>query len=169
MSTLSEVFNGTRNPSFEMLRYIVFTLLREVRQHHSGKWTELSPWLEAWNLAKYNHTRPDITRRRRVGPVVLMRPDQVVKPTVDVVTNMDTAVAAATLADLPAEISGQILSDLPTGKAKEVLTAMHTLTNPTGPYTDPADSSTDAGQADNDGQHPDEQHADEIPGGGASV
>lgn len=165
VSTLSEVFNGTRNPTFEMLRYIVFTLLRQVRRHHTGPWTELSHWLEAWNLAKYNHTRPDITRRRRVGPVVLIRPDQVLKPTVDVVANMDTAVAAATLADLPAEIAGQILSDLPTSKAKEVLTAMHTLTNPTGPY---ADASMSIGEASNDG-HPAEQQAAETSGGGASA
>lgn len=164
VSTLSEVFNGTRNPTFEMLRYIVFTLLRGVRRHHDGPWTELSQWLEAWNLAKFNRTRPDITRRRRVGAVVLLRHDQIVKPTVDVVANMDTAVAAATLADLPAEIAGQILSDLPTSKAKELLAAMHTLTDPAGPYTDPS-----TGGEPGDDEDRAEEHGGETSGGGASA
>ncbi|MFC4853969.1 hypothetical protein [Actinophytocola glycyrrhizae] len=64
-----------------------------------------------------------------------MRPDLVVKPTMDVVANMDTA---ATLAYLSTAIAGQILSDLPTAKAKEVLrrgTPTPPSPTPTTPWT----------------------------------
>jgi len=150
-STLSEVLSGSRKPSFEMLRYLAHTLLRLAGENHAGPWTELQPWLDAWHRATFNQSRPDLTRHRRFGPVLLVTADQEIRPTPGVVAAMETPIAAATLAAMPEHIAAEIISGMPTSKAQAVLAAMHTLTSTNSTVADDTDTTDTTDSTKNDG------------------
>jgi hypothetical protein len=133
VSTLSEVFSGQRTPRFELLMSIVAALLSLLEDgdasHAYGElWRLTRAWRQAWSRAEFNLVRPDLTRRRRYGNLVLVTQDQDEGPTASVVAAMDTQVAAALLSSLPPQGAAKIISGMLPKKAQAVLKAMLDLT-----------------------------------------
>ncbi|MGH4011282.1 MAG: helix-turn-helix domain-containing protein [Pseudonocardiaceae bacterium] len=171
LSTLSEVFSGQRTPGFDLFMRIVVTLLSCLETRDAGRtygegWRPATAWRQAWSHAEFNRVRPDLTRRRRYGNLVLVTPDQDEGPTASVVAAMDTKIAAALLASLPSKVAAEIISEMPPKKAQTVLTAMWELTGkviPSPPPVSATESDEDA-EKQTQADEPKDKTADQTAG-----
>ncbi|MGY0499522.1 hypothetical protein ACWZHB_13650 [Nocardia sp. FBN12] len=133
-TTLSDIFTGKRFPGLDVTLRLVNAMLDEADQAYrlnetdDGTWTSVSEWGDAWNRAKFDQQRPDLTRGRRHDNVVRLadeRNDD--SPAATIVAEMNADVAAALLAGLTPRVAGDIITGLPTTKALAILTAMERL------------------------------------------
>jgi Helix-turn-helix domain len=128
VSTLSDVINGRRTPTRELLEIIVKGLLtydEEPSSRTPGRpWSAWQTWRDAWSRAEFNRERPDLIRRNRLGNVYLLSDNQDEGPTASIVAEMAVPAAAALLASLHPPLAAGILNELPPRKQQAVVTAM---------------------------------------------
>lgn len=87
-------------------------------------WRRLETWGQSWAAAEYNRRRPDLTRPKRYGTVVLLQPERDAGPAPGILAAMPPEQAAALLGTLPESVAATLLGEMPGDRAQAVLKAM---------------------------------------------
>ncbi|WP_410570505.1 helix-turn-helix domain-containing protein [Amycolatopsis sp. cmx-4-61] len=136
VSTLGDLFNGKRTPTYDTFDATVRGLIdfglvnhrfRGKTQADRPAWARTAPWMEAWRRAEYNRVRPDRMRRTGNNNLYLMSGDQDISPTTSVFAAMNPPVAAALLIGMAPEETARVLEDLPTDKSRALIREMEKL------------------------------------------
>ncbi|MEU6584366.1 helix-turn-helix domain-containing protein [Nocardia sp. NPDC046763] len=155
VTALSDVFNGNRVPNnLTLYRRLVHVMLAEatkIYRDHGGDlpWRSAQSWTDAWVLAEYNRSRPDLRVRRRFGDIYLVVEDQDEGPAAAIFEAMDTDKAAALLSSLAPQIAQEIIIGLSPKKTHAVVTSIQRMHRRAAPQAPTAQS--DAGEQGTDG------------------